>query len=86
MITNPNTAGLFDSRIAEAAEIVHDAGAMLYVDGANMNAILGKTRPGDFGADAMHYNTHKTFSTPHGGGAPGACSGGIFSCVGSRRR
>ncbi|TVQ31930.1 MAG: glycine dehydrogenase subunit 2 [Phycisphaeraceae bacterium] len=72
MITNPNTAGLFDGMIGEVADIIHDAGALLYLDGANMNAILGKTRPGDFGADAMHYNTHKTFSTPHGGGGPGA--------------
>lgn len=72
MITNPNTAGLFDKRIAEIAEVIHEAGALLYLDGANMNAVLGKTRPGDFGADAMHYNTHKTFSTPHGCGGPGA--------------
>lgn len=72
MITNPNTAGLFDRKIDEIAKIVHDAGALLYLDGANMNAILGRTRPGDFGADAMHYNTHKTFSTPHGCGGPGA--------------
>ncbi len=72
MITNPNTAGLFDPKIKEIADLVHDAGALLYLDGANMNAILGKTRPGDFGADAMHYNTHKTFSTPHGCGGPGA--------------
>ncbi len=72
MITNPNTAGLFDRKIDEISKIVHDAGALLYLDGANMNAILGRTRPGDFGADAMHYNTHKTFSTPHGCGGPGA--------------
>jgi len=72
MITNPNTAGLFDGKITEVADIIHEAGGLLYLDGANMNAILGKTRPGDFGADAMHYNTHKTFSTPHGGGGPGA--------------
>ena len=72
MITNPNTAGLFDSKIGEIADIVHSAGALLYLDGANMNAVLGRTRPGDFGADAMHYNTHKTFSTPHGCGGPGA--------------
>ncbi|MHC4427319.1 MAG: aminomethyl-transferring glycine dehydrogenase subunit GcvPB [Planctomycetota bacterium] len=72
MITNPNTAGLFDSKIGEVAEIVHAAGAMLYLDGANLNAILGKTRPGEFGADVMHFNTHKTFSTPHGCGGPGA--------------
>ncbi len=72
MITNPNTAGLFDSKVCEAADLVHDAGALLYLDGANMNAILHKTRPGDFGADVMHFNTHKTFSTPHGCGGPGA--------------
>ncbi len=72
MITNPNTVGVFDGQIAEIADIVHDKGAQLYLDGANMNAILGRTRPGDFGVDCMHYNTHKTFSTPHGGGGPGA--------------
>jgi len=72
MITTPNTAGLFDTKICEAADIIHEAGARLYVDGANMNAMLGKTRPGDFGADVMHFNTHKTFSTPHGCGGPGA--------------
>jgi glycine dehydrogenase subunit 2 len=72
MITNPNTAGLFDDRVCQAAEIIHETGAKLYLDGANMNAILGKTRPGDFGADVMHFNTHKTFSTPHGCGGPGA--------------
>jgi len=72
MITNPSTAGLFDVHITEIADIVHEAGAMLYLDGANMNAMVGRVRPGDFGADAMHYNTHKTFSTPHGGGGPGS--------------
>jgi len=72
MITNPNTVGVFDEQIADIAEIVHAAGAQLYLDGANMNAILGITRPGDFGVDVMHFNTHKTFSTPHGGGGPGA--------------
>ncbi len=72
MITNPNTAGLFDGHVGDAADIVHDAGAQLYLDGANMNAILGKTRPAEFGADVMHFNTHKTFSTPHGCGGPGA--------------
>ncbi len=72
MITNPNTVGVFDAQIADIAEIVHARGAQLYLDGANMNAILGITRPGDFGVDCMHYNTHKTFSTPHGGGGPGA--------------
>jgi glycine dehydrogenase subunit 2 len=78
MITNPNTAGLFDGYIGKIAKVVHDAGAMIYIDGANMNAMLGKTRPGDFGANAMHYNTHKTFSTPHGCGGPG--SGPIAVC------
>lgn len=72
MITNPNTVGVFDEQIGDIAEIVHAKGALLYLDGANMNAVLGITRPGDFGVDVMHYNTHKTFSTPHGGGGPGA--------------
>ncbi|MHC5110949.1 MAG: aminomethyl-transferring glycine dehydrogenase subunit GcvPB [Planctomycetota bacterium] len=72
MLTNPNTVGVFDQQIARIAEILHAKGAQLYLDGANMNAILGVTRPGDFGVDVMHYNTHKTFSTPHGGGGPGA--------------
>lgn len=72
MITNPNTVGKFDAQIKEMADILHKHGALLYLDGANMNAILGITRPGDFGVDVMHYNTHKTFSTPHGCGGPGA--------------
>ncbi|HEY8749079.1 MAG TPA: aminomethyl-transferring glycine dehydrogenase subunit GcvPB [Tepidisphaeraceae bacterium] len=72
MVTNPNTVGKFDAHIGEMAELVHAAGAYLYLDGANMNAILGIARPGDFGVDVMHYNTHKTFSTPHGCGGPGA--------------
>ena len=72
MITNPNTLGLFDGQVEEIAELVHGCGGLLYLDGANMNAILGITRPGDFGADMMHYNPHKTFSGPHGGGGPGA--------------
>ncbi len=72
MITNPNTLGLFDKNIAQIAKILHDHGAQLYLDGANMNAIAGQTRPGDFGADIMHFNLHKTFSTPHGCGGPGA--------------
>ena len=72
MITNPNTLGLFDGQIAEIAEMVHAVGGLVYLDGANMNAILGITRPGDFGADMMHFNPHKTFSGPHGGGGPGA--------------
>lgn len=72
MITNPSTLGLFENQIQEIADLVHDAGGLIYLDGANMNAILGITRPGDFGADMMHYNPHKTFSGPHGGGGPGA--------------
>ncbi|MHB1037552.1 MAG: aminomethyl-transferring glycine dehydrogenase subunit GcvPB [Pirellulales bacterium] len=72
MITNPNTLGLFDPQIRAIAELVHAAGGLIYLDGANMNAILGITRPGDFGADMMHFNPHKTFSGPHGGGGPGA--------------
>ena len=72
MITNPNTLGMFDRQIADIARRAHDAGALIYLDGANMNAILGISRPGDFGADMMHFNPHKTFSGPHGGGGPGA--------------
>ncbi len=72
MITNPNTLGLFDTQIKQIAELVHSHGGLIYLDGANMNAILGIARPGDFGADMMHYNPHKTFSGPHGGGGPGA--------------
>jgi len=72
MITNPNTVGLFDPQIGEIASLLHDRGALLYLDGANMNAILGVVRPGDMGVDLMHYNPHKTFSGPHGGGGPGA--------------
>jgi glycine dehydrogenase subunit 2 len=72
MITNPNTLGIFEKNIGKIVEMVHAAGALVYLDGANMNAILGITRPGDFGADLMHFNPHKTFSGPHGGGGPGA--------------
>jgi glycine dehydrogenase subunit 2 len=72
MLTNPNTCGLFEREIVAIAEAVHEAGAFFYCDGANFNAIMGKTRPGDLGVDAMHINLHKTFSTPHGGGGPGA--------------
>jgi glycine dehydrogenase subunit 2 len=72
MLTNPNTAGLFESQIGEIAEAVHGAGAMLYYDGANLNAILGVTNPGRMGFDVAHLNLHKTFATPHGGGGPGA--------------
>jgi glycine dehydrogenase subunit 2 len=72
MITNPNTVGLFDPQIGEISRLLKNVGALLYLDGANMNAILGITRPGDMGVDLMHYNPHKTFSGPHGGGGPGA--------------
>ena len=72
MLTNPNTCGLFERDVAEIADAVHAAGAFFYGDGANFNAIVGKVRPGDLGIDAMHINLHKTFSTPHGGGGPGA--------------
>lgn len=72
MITNPNTVGLFDPQVGEIARLLHERGALLYLDGANMNAILGAVRPGDMGVDLMHYNPHKTFSGPHGGGGPGA--------------
>ena len=72
MVTNPNTLGVFENNIVAVAEILHRKGAMLYMDGANMNALVGIARPGDFGVDVMHLNLHKTFSTPHGGGGPGA--------------
>jgi len=72
MVTNPNTLGVFEENIMQAAEILHAKGAMLYMDGANMNALVGIARPGDFGVDVLHLNLHKTFSTPHGGGGPGA--------------
>ena len=72
MITNPSTLGVFETDIAEAARIVHEAGGQMYYDGANFNAILGKTDPGIMGFDAVHYNLHKTFSQPHGGGGPGS--------------
>jgi len=72
MLTNPNTLGLFDTNILEISEIVHDAGATLYYDGANLNAVMGITRPGDMGFDIVHFNLHKTFTQPHGGGGPGA--------------
>jgi glycine dehydrogenase subunit 2 len=72
MITNPNTLGLFEEDITEIARTIHEAGGLLYYDGANLNAILGRVRPGDMGFDIVHMNTHKTFATPHGGGGPGA--------------
>ena len=72
MLTNPNTLGLFDPNIEEIARIVHEVGAILYYDGANLNAVMGRTRPGDMGFDIVHFNLHKTFTQPHGGGGPGA--------------
>jgi glycine dehydrogenase subunit 2 len=72
MLTNPNTLGLFDPNIGEIARIVHGIGAILYYDGANLNAVMGRTRPGDMGFDIVHFNLHKTFTQPHGGGGPGS--------------
>jgi glycine dehydrogenase subunit 2 len=77
MLTNPNTLGLFDENVCDIAEIVHEAGGLMYGDGANMNALLGIAKPGEFGVDIMHYNLHKTFSTPHGGGGPGSGPVGV---------
>lgn len=77
MLTNPNTLGLFEEEIEEIAEIIHQAGGLLYYDGANLNAIMGITRPGDMGFDVVHFNLHKTFSTPHGGGGPGSGPVGV---------
>ena len=75
MLTNPSTLGLFDEGIEEVAEIFHSRGALLYYDGANLNAVVGRSRPGDMGFDIVHYNLHKTFSQPHGGGGPGRRAG-----------
>ena len=72
MLTNPNTLGLFDEHLQEIARLIHDCGGLLYGDGANLNAIMGIVKPADLGFDVMHFNLHKTFSTPHGGGGPGA--------------
>src|SRR5260370_4192866 len=72
MLTNPNTLGVFGQQIHKSADILHAKGGLLYMDGANMNALVGKVRPGDFGVDVMHLNLHKTFSTPHCGGGPGS--------------
>lgn len=77
MLTNPNTLGLYDENVEEVIDIVHDAGGLVYGDGANMNALLGIIRPGDLGFDILHYNLHKTFSTPHGGGGPGSGPVGV---------
>ena len=79
MLTNPSTLGVFENEIHKIADILHAKGALLYMDGANMNALVGKVRPGDFGVDVMHLNLHKTFSTPHGGGGPGS---GPVACKG----
>ncbi len=77
MLTNPNTLGLFDTNVCRIAGMMHDNGSLMYMDGANLNAILGYARPGDFGVDVMHFNLHKTFSTPHGGGGPGSGPVGV---------
>ena len=77
MVTNPNTLGLFEEQIVEAITIIHDCGGLIYGDGANMNALIGIMRPGDVGIDVMHFNLHKTFSTPHGGGGPGSGPVGV---------
>jgi len=77
MLTNPNTLGLFEEDVTEIAEIVHEAGGLLYYDGANLNAVMGKSKPGDMDFDIMHFNLHKTFSTPHGGGGPGSGPVGV---------
>jgi glycine dehydrogenase subunit 2 len=77
MLTNPSTLGLFEEQIDQVVEAVHGVGAVAYLDGANLNAIMGRFRPGDAGFDVMHFNTHKTFSTPHGGGGPGAGPVGV---------
>ena len=90
MLTNPNTLGVFDRNIEEIAQLVHDAGATLYYDGANLNAVMGRARPGDMGFDIVHYNLHKTFTQPHGGGGPGrradrgVATGSSRSCRGRR--
>jgi glycine dehydrogenase subunit 2 len=81
MLTNPNTLGLFEQEIVEIARIVHGAGGLVYYDGANLNAILGRCRPGDMGFDIVHINTHKTFATPHGGGGPGAGPVGVVEAL-----
>jgi len=81
MITNPNTLGLFDAAHQEVNQIVHNCGALVYGDGANLNALLGVVRPADLGFDVMHFNLHKTFSTPHGGGGPGSGPVGVTEAL-----
>jgi glycine dehydrogenase subunit 2 len=78
MLTNPNTLGLFEEHVREVVELIHDCGGLVYGDGANMNALLGVVKPGDLGIDVLHYNLHKTFSTPHGGGGPGSGPVGVL--------
>ena len=72
MLTNPNTLGLFEEQLSEMMDLIHGCGGLVYGDGANLNAIMGIVKPGDLGFDVMHFNLHKTFSTPHGGGGPGS--------------
>jgi glycine dehydrogenase subunit 2 len=81
MITNPSTVGLFDQHIEQVNRLVHEAGGLVYGDGANMNALLGICKPGDVGFDILHYNLHKTFSVPHGGGGPGACGTSVANVL-----
>ncbi len=81
MLTNPNTLGLFEEQILEVSQLVHEAGALMYCDGANLNALMGVARPGDMGMDILHVNLHKTFSTPHGGGGPGAGPVGVSEAL-----
>ena len=81
MLTNPNTLGLFDENVVEVIQMVHEAGGLVYGDGANLNALLGVVRPGDLGFDVMHFNLHKTFSTPHGGGGPGSGPVGVSEAL-----
>src|SRR5207247_702108 len=82
MLTNPNTLGLFEEEIEKITSVVHNAGGLVYYDGANLNAILGRCRPGDMGLDIVHINTHKTFATPHGGARPGAGPAGVTEELG----
>ncbi len=89
MLTNPNTLGLFEENLQEVTRLVHEAGGLVYGDGANFNAILGICKPGQMGIDVMHFNLHKTFSTPHGGGGPGSGAvgvGGVTRPVPARSR
>ena len=81
MVTNPNTLGIYETRLSEIAELVHGVGGLVYMDGANLNALMGKVQPGRMGVDVMHFNLHKTFSTPHGGGGPGAGPVGVVDAL-----